>query len=107
MHKPADRSKLFLPFAALTGFEELVQARTETHDKRRVRTDEENETLSRHICALQRGMRIRVTYYADGQYRTCCGTVRQTEPVSRTLILTDKRLPFDDIYAIEAVDTPD
>lgn len=107
MDKKADRGKLFLPFAALTGFEELVRQQTRQLERRRPRTEEENETLSRQMLSLRRGMRIRVTYYEDGCYRTCCGAVRQAEPVSRVLTLDQKALPFDDIYAIEAVDLDD
>ncbi len=106
MAKNAERGKLFLPYKTLNGFEELVRQQTRQLDPRRARSDEENEALSRQVLSLQKGMRVRVTYYEDGYYRTCCGTVRQMEPVSRTLTLDTKTLPLDDVYAVEAVDLP-
>ena len=101
MNKPADRSKLFLPFAALTGFDELVQTRTAVQPRRKERTDEENEMLSRRMLALRRGMQVCVTYWENGACRTHRGVVRQADCALRELILTDKRVPFDDIYALE------
>ena len=64
MDKKADRGKLFLPFAALNGFEDLVRQQTQQSDPRRARSDEENEALSRRVLSLRKGMRVRVTYYA-------------------------------------------
>ncbi len=103
MDKPADRSKLFLPFAALTGFEDLVRARTTETPRRPVRSDEENDALSGQIHRLRRGMRVRVTCWENGACRTHSGVVRQADCVLCELILTDKRVPFDDIYALECL----
>ena len=106
MAKNADRGKLFLPYKTLNGFEELVRQQTRQLDPRRPRSDEENETLSRQVLSLRKGMRVCVTYYEDGCYRTCRGTMRQMEPVSRTLTLDTKALCLDDIYAVKPVDLP-
>ena len=106
MAEKAGRGKLFLPFASLCGFEELVQKQTRQLERRRPRSDEENEALSRQVLSLRKGMRVRVTYFEDGAYRTCAGVVRQVEPVGRTLILDCKTLRLDDIYAVETVDFP-
>lgn len=97
MDKPADRSKLFLPFAALTGFDEMVRAKTEEQPQRRTRSDEENETLSRKMLSLRRGIRVCVTYWENGAYQTRQGVVRQADLALRELILTDKNIPFDAI----------
>ena len=94
-----DRGRLFLPYAALVGFEELVAKQTQVTERRRERSDEENELLSRQILSLRRGMQIRVTWYEDGFYHTCTGTVQRVEPVERTLTLDKKTLSFDDLYA--------
>ena len=102
-----DRGRLFLPYAALVGFEELVAKQTQVTDRRRERSDEENELLSRRVLSLRRGMRIRVTWYEDGFYRTCSGTVRRVEHTGRSLTLDKKTLSFDDIYAVEPVDLPE
>ena len=97
-----DRGRLFLPFAALVGFEDLVARQTRALETRRERSDEENDLLSRRVSSLRRGMRIRVTWYEDGLYRTCSGTVRRVEPVQRTLTLDNKKaLSFDDLYGVE------
>ena len=106
MAKNADRGKLFLPFSSLSGFDELVRKQTQQPERRRPRSDEENELLSRRVLSLRKGMRVRVTYFESGAYRTCTGTVRQMEPVGRTLLLDCKTLRLDDIYAVEAVDFP-
>lgn len=107
MDNNANRGRLFLPFAALTGFAELVAKQTQVFERRRERSDEENDLLSRRVLSLRRGMRIRVTWYEDGFYRTCVGTVRRVEPAARLLTLGKKQLLFDDLYAVEPVDLPE
>ncbi len=102
-----DRGRLFLPYAALVGFEDLVKKQTQIYDRRRERSDEENELLSRRVLSLRRGMRVRVTFYEDGFYRTQSGAVRQVDLTSRLLTLGKKKLAFDDIYALEPVDLPE
>ena len=99
-----DRGRLFLPYAALVGFEELVAKQTQVTERRRERSDEENELLSQRVLSLHRGMQICVTWYEDGFYRTGAGTVRRVDPVARTLTLDEKALSFDDLYAAEPVD---
>ena len=106
MDKPADRSKLFLPFAALTGFEEMVRAKTGETPLRHIRSDEENEALSLQMLSLRRGMRVCVTCWENGAYHAHTGVVRQADCALRILHLTNKHIPFDTIDRLEAVDLP-
>lgn len=96
-----DRGRLFLPYAALVGFDELVAKQTQVTERRRERSDEENELLSRQVLSLRRGMQVRVTWYENGFYRTCTGTVQRVAVAERTLTLDRKTLSFDDLYAVE------
>ena len=99
-----DRGRLFLPYAALVGFDELVAKQTQVTERRRERSDEENELLSRQVLSLHRGMQVRVTWYEDGFYRTCTGTVQRVAVAERTLTLDKRTLSFDDLYAVEEMD---
>lgn len=108
-----DRAARFAPFAAITGYEEMVleEARpTETF----MELDENtiailNEKLNIIQEFLHTVPEVRITYFepdakkSGGSYRTVTGTVKRIDEYERTVQMTDeKKIPIDAIYAIES-----
>lgn len=108
-----DRAARFAPFAAITGYEEMVleEARpTETF----MELDENtiailNEKLNIIQEFLHTVPEVRITYFepdakkSGGSYRTVTGTVKRIDEYERTVLMTDeKKIPIDAIYAIES-----
>ncbi len=100
---PKDAAQ-FMPFAALTGFEEMASAQEQTHEPRRTLTEERAEQVSRMLVRLQKGDTAQVTHYAYGNYQTSAGIVRQVDSTFRRLVLVgqngkpDQRILFEDIW---------
>ncbi|MDO4596305.1 MAG: YolD-like family protein [Coriobacteriaceae bacterium] len=97
----ADRAAQFMPFAALTGYYQLVKEQERVHEEKHELTEEEAEELSRTICQIQRGDTVRVTYYDAERYRSRTGVVESLEPSLRRLRVAGRAIAFDDILSIQ------
>lgn len=100
---PKDAAQ-FMPFAALTGFEEMASAQEQADEPRRTLTEERAEQVSRMLVRLQKGDAAQVTHYAYGRYEISAGVVRQVDSTFRRLVLVgeggrpDQRILFEDIW---------
>lgn len=96
----ASRAAQFMPFAALTGYYDLVREQERIVEPRHELTEEEAEELSRTIMQVRRGDLVRITYYDRGGYKTRAGVVNAIEPERRRLRLGTDTIPFDDIWKL-------
>ena len=69
----ANRAAQFMPFAALTGYYELVRKQEITVEPKRELTEEKALVLSKKLEGLKRGDLVRVTYYDTYGYRSRTG----------------------------------
>ena len=90
-----------MPFAALRGYYDLVQAKEVVAEERRELTEEDARALNELVGRLKRGALVRVVYYDGEGYRTCTGAVSQVDTIYRTLWIVRTAIPFDQISAIE------
>ena len=93
----------FMPFAALTGFEEMARDQERpSREPRRVPTEERAEQVSRMLVRLQRGDEVEVEHYDRRAYATTVGTVREVNAVLRVLELEGgRRILFEDIWDLQ------
>ena len=83
----ADRAAQFMPFAALTGYYDLVRA-------------QERVSEPRHEL---KGQLVRVTHYERDAYVTTEGIVTGMDPVARELTIVRRRIRFDDIWGVRPI----
>ena len=106
------RAAQFSPFAALTGYDDLVNETIRiTHDKIELSEYEKslvNEKLVKIKNEIKSSPRISITYLSKdkiesgGQYNTICGYVKSINMVNRFIKLTNNSIIYiDDIYNIE------
>ncbi len=106
-----NRAAQFAPFAALTGYEDAVKETARLTDEKIVLTEEQlarvNRVLSEIYHRRDRGTRYEVVcFVADakkqgGAYVTRCNTVKDINPATKALILSDRTaIAFDDILTI-------
>ena len=107
-----NRAAQFSPFAALTGYEEMIaEAARETGE--RVELDEsEKELLGRRLqCLLrmERAPAAAITFFeaddkkSGGVYRTVTGRIRRYDARGRSIILdSGEAIAVDDVTAVEA-----
>lgn len=97
----ANRAAQFMPFAALTGYYELVRKQEITVEPKRELTEEKALVLSKKLEGLKRGDLVRVTYYDAYGYRSRTGILDEALPTFKLLKLRDIAIDFDDIQDIE------
>ena len=87
----SDRAKIFSPFAALRGYEKMIQSKEQMRVNRRYLSEEDGDEINRKLIALKRGDRISVTSFhadpgsdgsggmAEGAYQTISGIVSKID----------------------------
>ena len=108
-----ERAARFAPFAAITGYEEMVlEEARETED--RIELDEGtmavlNERLNMIQESLEEESQIRITYFepdkkkSGGAYVTITGTVKRIDEYERHVLMADgKKIPIDQIYGLDS-----
>ncbi len=96
----ANRAAQFMPFAALTGYYELVRKQEITVEPKCELTEKALE-LSKKLEGLKRGDLVRVTYYDTYGYRARTGILDEVLPAFKLLKLKDITIDFDDIQDVE------
>ena len=109
----ADRAARFAPFAAITGYEEMVLEEARVTDDR-IEMDESskaalNEKLNMILEFLDEQPEVSITYFepdmrkAGGAYITVIGTVKRIDEYEHLVIMTDgKKINIDEIYNLQS-----
>ena len=109
----ADRAARFTPFAAITGYEEMVLEEARVTDDR-IEMDESskaalNEKLNMILEFIDEQPEVSITYFepdkrkAGGAYVTVTGTVKRIDEYEHLVIMTDgKKINIDDIYNLQS-----
>ena len=109
----ADRAARFAPFAAITGYEEMVLEEARVTDDR-IEMDESsnaalNEKLNMILEFIDEQPEVSITYFepdkrkAGGAYVTVTGTVKRIDEYEHLVIMTDgKKINIDDIYNLQS-----
>ena len=98
-----DRAAQFMPFAALTGYYDLVRACERVSEPRREPGEDEAARISAELARVRRGQLVRVTHYADGAYVTQEGMVARVDEAARELTVVRTRIRFDDVWSVEVL----
>lgn len=109
----ADRAARFAPFAAITGYEEMVLEEARVTDER-IEMDESskaalNEKLNMILEFIDEQPEVSITYFepdkrkAGGAYVTVTGTVKRIDEYEHLVIMTDgKKINIDEIYNLQS-----
>ena len=108
-----ERAARFAPFAAITGYEEMVLEEARVTEER-VELDEGtlailNEKLNIIHESLDSAPIIKITYFepdkkkSGGAYVSVTGTVKRIDEYERIVIMSDgKKIPIDEIFGLES-----
>ena len=108
-----DRAARFAPFAAITGYEEMVLEEARVTEER-IDLDEGtlsllNEKLNMIQEFLDEEPEVTITYFepdkkkSGGAYVSITGVVKRIDEYEHLVILTDgKKIRIEDIYALES-----
>lgn len=109
----ADRAAQFMPFKALSGYEDDITEETRLTQQRIELTEGEQELLDQQLQLLGERLaeerpEVRVVCFVPetrkdgGAYQTLRGRVKKLDPVEGVMVFDDgRRVRFADIYSIE------
>ena len=108
----AARAAQFMPFRALTGYEDAVAETARLTDRRIELEEEEKEVLDRKLRYLEARIgehpNIRITRFVPderkegGSYQSLAGAVRKIDIYKRVIVIEDyDPVPIDDICQLD------
>lgn len=109
----ADRAARFSPFAAISGYEDMVKEAARVIEERIDISDATkellNEKLNMIIEFLDEEPEVTITYFEPdkkkdgGAYISITGTVKRIDEYERIVLMSDdKKIRIEEIYAIES-----
>ena len=101
-----ERAKQFMPFDALKGLKEALQAKEEklTRVAKRELTEEQEENLSEIISQLEKGMLVKATFYYKGHYVDITDRLTEKNIPLRYIGIGKSKLFFSDLYEVRILD---
>lgn len=108
-----DRAAQFAPFAALTGYDSMVEETARLTDAEDAFNEESTTLLDKKLRILNEleteHPYVEITYFipderkSGGRYETVYGYLKQIDKIEGAIILRDKRkIPFDKIRNIDS-----
>ena len=94
------RAKQFMPFAALRGYYDRIQAKNRVVEPKKEIVADEAERLSDKLSQVKKNMMVRVRYYQTDAYVNIEGIVTRIDPEFRYLTIVKTKIPFDDIVDV-------
>ena len=110
-----NRAAQFMPFAALTGYDDAVEETARLTSSKIELSEEKKAELDLALAAINTRIAekpcAQITYFvpdetkAGGAYVTITSNIRKADPVARVLVLQDKStISIDDILSIDMID---
>ena len=97
----ADRAKQFMPFAALSGFEDVIRDAGRSSTEQICLGADAAEALDACLRSLRIGDRIAVIYYDGKNYRERSGVLCKVDLLERCLLLDGFPIPIDNLLTAE------
>lgn len=100
-HMPlSQRAKIFTPFSALKGFEDLIREQENTYDEMPELSDDQYEDLNYAVNSIRVGDDITVKFFRDYHIRTVFGSVTKLDLQRREIWINRKRIAFEELIEI-------
>ena len=102
-----DRAAQFSPFAALSGYGESVEETARYVEEKLTLDESKIEQIDAVLQKLNPGDTVTVIYFLPdrkklgGSYETITGTVKKIDKQNGQLVLEEKAIPFENIFAFE------
>ena len=99
---PAHRAKQFMPFAAVKGLQEALQAKERPYTQQKEIAEDAADTLNAILAGLMPGMQADITYYSGGESHTVSGEILSVDGVKKRIRLEESEICFNDLISINA-----
>lgn len=102
------RAKQFLAFDAMKGLSEALKEREERRNavEKIELCEEDAEKISRELSKMEKGCKVKVTFYRGKRYETVTGTAEKVDFPHRFFTIGERRVYFEDVYRLETEEKP-
>ena len=100
----SNRAKQFMPFDALSGFREALEAKEKIVVPKMELSDEYKEELDRTMQQIQKGDMVSVIFFEKDEYIKVTGILVKIDLYDRRIQVVNKKIALSDIYAIKKAD---
>ena len=97
----SNRAKQFMPFDALTGFREALEAKEKIVVPRMELSEEYKEELDEKMRGITKRSMVYIVHFVKGEYIKTTGLVSKIDINDRMIQIVNEKIMFDDIYDIE------
>lgn len=109
----ADRAARFSPFAAISGYEDMVREAARVTEERTEITEAAKELINEKLNMIAEFINeeheVTITYFepdkkkSGGAYITTTGVVKRIDELKRIVVMkNNKKIKIDDIYALDS-----
>lgn len=99
----AERAKQFMPFAAVRGYEEAMEAREFVRVERKILGEDAQAELDAQLRSINRGDTAELIHYANGAYIKTSGTVTALNMNERYIALGEVKIRIDDLLDAQRI----
>ena len=107
-----DRAAQFMPFAALTGYDQMVKETARRTSSKKILDEEEKRNINEKLILLSNNIKDRpnaiITYFiaddkkSGGSYVTVSGSIKKIDIYNNIIVLVNKiKIPINNISDIE------
>ena len=103
-----NRSAIFAPFAALTGYKEEINEESRLTDDKIELSDDYKEKINKKLISLDINQNITIEYFVKdslkkgGKYITKTDKIKKIDYINKTIIMSDKSIiPINNIINIK------
>ena len=98
-----DRAAQFSPFAALVGYDDVIEANNDISDEKRILSEEEVMALNNTLNSLQRNQDVLVVHYENGHYINTLGSFKGLITDKGYIVIDKKKIFISDILELKAI----
>lgn len=98
----ADRAKLFAPFDALKGLQDILREKEIEIEERKELTEESLAELERTLNNVDIGCKVTIRFYKDEHYINIYGIITDIDYIKKKIVINkDERINISDIINIK------
>ena len=101
----SQRAAQFAPFAALTGYGDMIEASNIIYDTRKELSEDELDELNRCINVLKKNDTIKVVYFDSGYYKELTGKVTRIDLYEKTIRIDDLTIRLMNLRTMEIIES--
>lgn len=98
-----DRAAQFSPFAALVGYDKVIEGRGLVYDEKLEVTEDELAQINNVLTTVKRKDLVEVLYYDKGYYINIKGQFEKYDQIKQTITIDKKDISLDDVKVLNII----